>query len=213
MNSKKSKWSLEWIALILSIIVPTINGLYNLKLNNDAKDPVVNFYRKENTEILFEIRNDKVQMDYCNFYFPSYGDTYYVYKESLIADADTVIQVVRKTKSPIVTTYLTPYTMIINTKVFKYFSKFASCNNIADNKEISIPFVIDLTYHYLDIRMHAVYLAHFVLFKKNEDVIINDWGFDNIRIERINETDLGMRMIDTTSTEYKYISSWNYINN
>ena len=213
MSKNKSTWPLEWIALILSIIVPTIDGLYNTILMNNAKDPIVNFDRKGDSLIVFEIRNDKVQMDYCNFIFPPNNDTYFVFNDSLVADLNMVKHIVQPTKSINVLVHVTPYNMIMNTKVFKYFSKLASSNNVAENKEITVPFMIDLNYHYLDIKMHAIYLAHFVFFKKNEDVIINDWGFDNVRIEKCNERDLDMKWVDTTAKEYEYISSWNYINN
>ena len=207
MKSKNTKCFVEWMPLLISSLVAIIPICYKHFSIADTKDPGLTLMKNGETGIKLMFRNTKTQLDYGELVFPPNGDICYYY-DSIAVNANTREDAIKTKKVGTISIALDPYKMGFDTDSFLYFSRLVSCNNIFEGKEFSLPFMVSLCYHYMDVKMHAVYLAHFDLCMRNDRIVINSWKFDDVRIEKFK--DLDMKQDRNNCEEYRIIYSWRY---
>lgn len=183
-KENQGSWSFL-IPTILTMITVFGSWFYSRLSLKETIKPGLAFERIDDASIQLSHRNKRVHMDYCKLYFPPYCDTVPV--NSLELD----------------------YSMCINTNRFYYFSVLAANNEIIENIDFTIPFVIDLYYHYLNEPVHLNCISEFVLRLKDGCIVVVDWQIKEQVVKRV-----GKRVINydlpINLKYYQSIEKWKY---
>ena len=179
----------SWIVVaptIISVITAVCSLCYSRFSSRQMMDPNLTFKRIDDVTIQLLHRNDNVQVDQCVFYFPPYADSV-DYVNSLMLN----------------------HRMKIDMNAFPYFSLLASNNDLKENDVFSIPFIIDLYYHYLNDAIHLYSLSHLSLCHKNGQIVFIDWQIGKVKMKRIKKRIINYDLpID--KNDYRLIEEWKY---
>lgn len=187
---------IELIPLLLSVIVAVVASLYDLKTQQNAKDPQLVLYKEGSTGIRFSIENERVQSDCCTLIFPPYGN-----------DTVAVFTGGNNSKQVPNTVLLGSFCMTLDMDWFKYFELLISYNDITENELFVFPFCVDMYYHYLDKKFRAIYLVSLDLCLRDREMHIENWNYEKIQTGKVKEEHVSYEL---DIREFYPIKSWKY---